>query len=551
MTSDRPTKSSPGRRRRSAAQIGTASTGGKRSSGTRGTPSAAAETRTSVWWALPGRPCLDASPPLVGETKSRTVIIGGGVAGWSLAAALAARGDDDIILLERAHPAAGATGRNAGFLLADSECLGLAARIHGAPAALALRDLGLRTRAIVTALAATVPSSAGLALPGSIRLASDRGEASAFLRSEEMLRDTAGPRVHCVPAAQPEGGSTFAQTSARPSASTRPGDGPPWLAALVDDGDGVVDPLLVLDALIRASPRVRRFDGTEVVAIVPRRGGLSVETRLSVEAMDGPRSPGVPAGASTASRRGVAHTRVTTAVGATSHGTTGRVLADRVIVCTNPDAHRLVPEALPRVRPVRAQALAAVVDPIPLWTRPAYANRGGEYWRLLPDGRALLGGLRRLRKRDENTAAPAANPTIQRELEHFLARIARRPDARRAPRIDVTHRWAGIMGFTTDGLPVAGPVPTRPGLHILAGFNGHGMGWAPGLASLLAASLEPTQRTPSAPSVTAATDRTAAAAAAASVDSTARPAHTRHAAADLRAALTASPASVPALFLPR
>jgi gamma-glutamylputrescine oxidase len=42
----------------------------------------------------------------------------------------------------------------------------------------------------------------------------------------------------------------------------------------------------------------------------------------------------------------------------------------------------------------------------------------------------------------------------------------------------VTHRWAGIMGFTETGLPLVGPVAGMPNVHICAGFNGHGMGFA-------------------------------------------------------------------------
>ena len=59
------------------------------------------------------------------------------------------------------------------------------------------------------------------------------------------------------------------------------------------------------------------------------------------------------------------------------------------------------------------------------------------------------------------------------------------PDAR----IEVTHRWAGTMGFTPDGLPSVGLVPGIRGIHLFAGWNGHGMGWAPGLADLLASHL--------------------------------------------------------------
>jgi glycine/D-amino acid oxidase-like deaminating enzyme len=43
---------------------------------------------------------------------------------------------------------------------------------------------------------------------------------------------------------------------------------------------------------------------------------------------------------------------------------------------------------------------------------------------------------------------------------------------------EVTHRWAGIMGFTESGLPLVGPVDGRRNVYLCAGFNGHGMGFA-------------------------------------------------------------------------
>jgi glycine/D-amino acid oxidase-like deaminating enzyme len=42
----------------------------------------------------------------------------------------------------------------------------------------------------------------------------------------------------------------------------------------------------------------------------------------------------------------------------------------------------------------------------------------------------------------------------------------------------VTHRWAGIMGFTESGLPLVGPVEGMKNVYVCAGYNGHGMGFA-------------------------------------------------------------------------
>ncbi|THU84146.1 DAO-domain-containing protein [Dendrothele bispora CBS 962.96] len=51
------------------------------------------------------------------------------------------------------------------------------------------------------------------------------------------------------------------------------------------------------------------------------------------------------------------------------------------------------------------------------------------------------------------------------------------------------YQWSGIMGMTSDGFPIIGPVPGKAGLWICSGHNGHGMARiftaAPGLVKLM------------------------------------------------------------------
>jgi glycine/D-amino acid oxidase-like deaminating enzyme len=57
---------------------------------------------------------------------------------------------------------------------------------------------------------------------------------------------------------------------------------------------------------------------------------------------------------------------------------------------------------------------------------------------------------------------------VQAELDRFLA------GPLGLPGVEVTHRWAGIMGFSADLLPLAGELPGRPGLHVAGGYSGVG-----------------------------------------------------------------------------
>ena len=52
--------------------------------------------------------------------------------------------------------------------------------------------------------------------------------------------------------------------------------------------------------------------------------------------------------------------------------------------------------------------------------------------------------------------------------------------------LTVERRWAGLMAFTSDYVPVADAAPEMPGVWVGGGFCGHGMPFGPRLGQLLA-----------------------------------------------------------------
>ena len=160
--------------------------------------------------------------------------------------------------------------------------------------------------------------------------------------------------------------------------------------------------------------------------------------------------------------------------------------ADVVILAVNGYARRLAPE-LP-IEPVRGQMLATAPSDQPRVDRPAYADRGYQYWRQRADGRVLVGGYRNTAPQDELGFGSTPTEPIQRHLDMHLRSID--------PDLEVTHRWAGTMGFTPDGLPLVGEVPGRPGVYVCGGYTGHGMGFAFNCAQLLAQHLQGGPRPP-------------------------------------------------------
>jgi len=125
----------------------------------------------------------------------------------------------------------------------------------------------------------------------------------------------------------------------------------------------------------------------------------------------------------------------------------GTVLCGTVIVAVDGRLELILPELAPRVRTARLQMLATAPAPEVHFSRPCYWRHGYEYWQQLPDGTVALGGFRDHALEAEWTTAAAPTAFIQRLLEKFLREKLRV----RAP---VTHRWAGAVAYTADGLPV-------------------------------------------------------------------------------------------------
>ena len=147
----------------------------------------------------------------------------------------------------------------------------------------------------------------------------------------------------------------------------------------------------------------------------------------------------------------------------------GEVKAAMAILATNARAGELIPYFSDKVDPVRGQMLAtAPCDP--MFTCPIYANHGYDYWRQDEHNRVVLGGWRNLDPEGEVGHDETVRDDIQAKMVEFLAEMGVT-----AP---VTHRWAGIMGFSRDGLPMVGPVPGSPAALAGVGFTGHGFGFA-------------------------------------------------------------------------
>lgn len=366
----------------------------------------AAVNATPPVWGVPR--ALPVPPSL--PRRADVVIIGGGITGVALLDVLRRR-DIDAVLLERDRVAAGATGRNAGFLLAGvAENYARAIDRHGRAIAAQVWAFTLENHALIATLAARLDAAHNVR--GSITAALDAAEASSLEASATMLAE-----------------------DGLPGAITTTKDVPGAMCALLNPADGEIDPVRLTRGIAVTHAR-HVFEDCPVVAVSDGDNLASVH---------------------------VAQTSIETAA---------------VVLATNAWTPQLLP-AIP-IRPVRAQMLASAAAP-PLIPCPVYADWGHRYWRQRDDGSVLVGGFRHRALADEVGYDLRTSDVVQASLDAQLRELGVA-----AP---VTHRWAGTMGFSDDGLPLVGCAPGSRRVHVCAGYTGHGMGFAVNAATALAAFL--------------------------------------------------------------
>ena len=145
----------------------------------------------------------------------------------------------------------------------------------------------------------------------------------------------------------------------------------------------------------------------------------------------------------------------------------GTVSAEHVVVATDGYTHKLLPELDEVITPARAQMIATAPLPERHFDQVVASREGWDYWQQTADKRLLMGGQRDLELDNEFTRDDEPSDPIQSRIEEFARTLV--PDLPQ-----VTHRWAGSMGFTPDWMPLVGALPGRPGVSVSLGYSGHG-----------------------------------------------------------------------------
>ena len=263
--------------------------------------SSPADAAASHWQATRGPLGLPAAEL---PARAEVVVIGGGLLGVSAAYWLARAGRRPL-LIERRLPAAGATGRNGGFMVAGTaESYPDAIARHGHAVAKGIWQLTLDNRALLRGVLAEERIACDYREPGHLSLA--------------LSEDQRASMAHAIAAMAADGfaAELLDRKGAQELVGTPLAD--EIVGGLYAAEDGLLHSARLIDGLARAAARygARLCLGHEVLAIAPEGDGARISTAR------------------------------------------GQVLAGRVLVAANAWLGQLAPQLAGVVRPVRGQVLS-------------------------------------------------------------------------------------------------------------------------------------------------------------------------------------------------
>lgn len=361
--------------------------------------------------------------------RTNVVVIGGGLLGTATAYWLA-RSGVATVLIEQGDMASGATGRNGGFMVAGTAERYLAAIARlGHATARAVWQLTLDNRALLRRVLGEEGIDCDYREPGHLHLAlgdtqlAELADDVAALRADGFAAELLDRRQLQALIATPLG--------------------PRISGGLFAPEDGLLHSAQLVYGLAAAAERhgALLVTGTTLTSLAPDGGGLLART------------------------------------------TRGDLRANAAVIAANAWLDQIVPELAGRVTPVRGQALAFTPTPaIFAHGMGAALTPTGEYWQQAPDGTIILGGCRAVAPgQDVGIRDSRPTPEVQAALEQVLPSLFPALAGLR-----VARRWAGLMAFTADYLPIADRAPELPNTWVVGGFCGHGMPFGMRLGQLLA-----------------------------------------------------------------
>lgn len=378
----------------------------------------------SYWQATAASPIRPDDLP----TAANVAVVGGGFFGAATAYYLARAGAAPL-LIEQVAPAYGATGRNGGFhVVGTAEGYADAITRLGRDNARAIMQITFDSRALLRQALHEERIECDYREPGHLSLAIGEEQYAALHRHvTEMNAD---------------GFATEMLDRRQTAELIRTPLGPEITGALYGAEDALLHSARLVYGLMAAAQRHgARVAIARVQRLEPHNGTVRLITSRGV----------VEAGA--------------------------------VVVTVNAWTRDLVPELAGVITPVRGQALsyAPIPQVFPLGIG-ASVTPTGEYWHQTLDGSIVIGGCRAVAPgRDVGVTETVPTPEVIAAIEQVLPRLFPRLTG-----LDVALRWAGLMAFTADYVPVADAAPGLPGVWVAGGFCGHGMPFGMRFGQLLA-----------------------------------------------------------------